>query len=136
MDRRDFLALAALAAIAAAVSACGGDDAGPPSTSTPAVGDAVGMARSDLARVTADPASAAMAAAAINALGADLQRSLLADRPDDNLVFSPASILLALTMARAGAQGSTATEMDAVLHISDADAFVPRGQRARRRSTG
>ena len=33
-----------------------------------------------------------------------------------NLVFSPASIAVALAMARAGARGTTAAEMDAVMH--------------------
>lgn len=124
MDRRDFLALTAFAALAAAVQACGGDDASPGST-VPVGGEPVGVARSDLQRIAADPAAAAVAAAAINAFGADLHARLVADRPDENLVFSPASILLALTMARAGAAGETASEMDAVLHVDDADAFYP-----------
>jgi len=39
----------------------------------------------------------------------------------DNIVFSPTSIAIALAMARAGARGQTATQMDAVLHGLGAD---------------
>lgn len=57
--------------------------------------------------------------ASINAFGLELFRAMLAD-PDLNLdaksvVFSPTSIALALGMARAGAHGETAAEMDRVL---------------------
>jgi serpin B len=79
--------------------------------------------RSNVDRAEIDPARAATAAEAINAFGADLHRRLAEADPSANLVFSPASILLALAMTRAGANGPTATEMDDVLHISDADAF-------------
>ena len=79
--------------------------------------------RSNVERVEVDPALAAVAAEAINAFGADLHRRLAAADPEANLVFSPASILLALAMTRAGAAGATAAEMDQVLHIADADAF-------------
>jgi len=37
--------------------------------------------------------------------------------PDGNLFFSPYSIFVALAMARAGAAGETASQMDAVLHL-------------------
>jgi serpin B len=46
----------------------------------------------------------------------------LADR---NAVFSPTSIALALAMARAGARGETASQIDAVLHTSGWDALGP-----------
>lgn len=42
-----------------------------------------------------------------------------------NAVFSPTSIALALGMARAGAKGETATQMDKVLHTSGWDALGP-----------
>ena len=38
-------------------------------------------------------------------------------RPEGNLFFSPYSISVALAMARAGAAGETASQMDAVLHL-------------------
>lgn len=72
----------------------------------------VGIAISAVARVSADPAQARLAAAAINDLGLDLLRAATAG---ENAVLSPASIVLALAMARAGALGETGTEMDAVL---------------------
>lgn len=126
MDRRQFLALtAALPAVAALLQACGGDDAGTPTTSTVAGGAEPQAVRSEVARAKVDPALAAVAAEAINTFGADLYRELTAAKPDTNLVFSPASILLALAMTRAGAAGTTATEMDTVLHIADTGEFFP-----------
>ncbi|HEX6474270.1 MAG TPA: serpin family protein [Candidatus Limnocylindria bacterium] len=67
----------------------------------------------DVARDEAPAADAALAAEAINAFGADLYREL---PTEGNVVFSPSSIALALAMARCGAAGTTANEMDAVLH--------------------
>jgi len=60
----------------------------------------------------------AAAASELNDFGFDLLRAL---EPDGNLCASPTSIALALAMARAGARGQTATEMDAVLHGFGAD---------------
>jgi serpin B len=93
---------------------------------TPIAG--IELAKADVARATADPAAAKTAAASINAFGLDLLRAMLADgtlEPDENAVFSPTSIALALAMARAGAKGETATQMDAVLHTSGWDALGP-----------
>jgi serpin B len=74
-------------------------------------------AAADYIRSSASPApgnaaAAADAATAVDALGFDL----LHHAGDGNAVISPASIALALSMARAGAAGQTATQMDAVLH--------------------
>lgn len=77
--------------------------------------DEIGLAVSALERAPTDPVEAAAAADAINAFGLDLYR-LMAAAGDDNLVVSPASIALALGMARPGARGVTADEMDAVLY--------------------
>jgi serpin B len=74
----------------------------------------IGLARADVSRAQVSPQEATSAADGVNAFGLDLYRLIAAD--DGNLVFSPASIVLALAMARAGARGTTATEMDAVLH--------------------
>jgi serpin B len=82
------------------------------------------LARSSVARAPADPAAARTAAASINAFGLDLLRAMLAEGTIDrtaNTVFSPTSIALALAMARAGARGETAGQMDAVLHTSGWD---------------
>jgi serpin B len=64
-------------------------------------------------RAPADPALATLAGGAINDFGLDLLRT--ATVGSENAVLSPASIALALAMARAGARGETAAEMDAVL---------------------
>jgi len=86
------------------------------------------LAKADVARAPADPAAAKTAAASINAFGLDLLRAMLADgtlKPDENAVFSPTSIALALAMARAGAKGETASQMDAVLHMTGWDELGP-----------
>lgn len=73
------------------------------------------LLRADVARAAGgDPAAAARV---VNALGLDLYRRLAT--AGDNLVFSPASVAIALAMTRAGARGATATEMDEVLHVDD-----------------
>jgi serpin B len=83
------------------------------------------LARANVARAPADPADAKSAAASINAFGLDLFRAMLADPglglAEKNAVFSPASIALALGMARAGARGETAAQIDAVLHVNGWD---------------
>jgi len=87
----------------------------------PARGAAAGLslAIAVVPRAAAAPADARRAAASINALGVNLYRRLLTDDGlalgDKNLVFSPTSIEIALAMARAGAKGDTAAQMDKVL---------------------
>ena len=71
------------------------------------------LVMSSVARETVDPADAARAAAAINDVGLELLRR--GTPGGENAVVSPASIVLALAMARAGAGGETAAEMDRVL---------------------
>jgi len=87
------------------------------------------LAKASVQRATADPAAAKTAAASINAFGLDLYRTMLADPAlslaEKNVVFSPTSIALALAMARAGAKGDTAAQMDAVLHTTGWDALGP-----------
>jgi serpin B len=118
LDRRRFLALLALPAVGAVLQACGGDDGnGTGDSVTPGAGPR--LVRSNLPRVPTTVEQAAEAVAALNAFGWDLYGALVEADPDAGLVLSPASIALALTMARAGAVGATAEEMDAVLHIAD-----------------
>ena len=72
---------------------------------------------------TGAPSVHRAAASAVDALGADLYRQLI--REHQNLVFSPYSAEVALAMARVGARGTTASQMDAVLHaalVADLDA--------------
>lgn len=57
------------------------------------------------------------AAAAVQSFATDLYGLMApAGGPTANLVYSPYSIILTLAMARQGANGTTATEMDRVLH--------------------
>lgn len=91
-------------------------------TPVPSIAGGMSLAAADVPRASAQPDDAAAAAAGINAFGLDLYQ-LLAGQ-NGNLVFSPASIALALGMARAGARGTTAAEMDAVLHGVASDAHA------------
>ena len=86
------------------------------SPGTPGVGLAIAAAN----RVAADPADAVLAASAINDFGLELLRASIG--ADENGVISPASVAIALGMARAGAGGATATQMDTVLHDVASDA--------------
>lgn len=73
----------------------------------------IDLARSTVARAATPAADATSAAEAVNAFGFDLLRKL---DQHQNAVISPASIAIALGMARAGAKGETAAQMDQVLH--------------------
>ena len=79
-----------------------------------------------LASVKADPIDPSMTAARaraneINRFGLALYKRLRAseDLAGKGIVFSPYSIATALSMARAGAAGETASEMDKVLRAAD-----------------
>jgi serpin B len=98
-----------------------GATAEPTPTATPSVGG-IELARSGLARATVDPALASQAADAMNAFGLDLYGRLAA--APDNIVLSPASVAIALSMARLGAVGQTASELDAVLRELGAEALA------------
>lgn len=80
---------------------------------------AIELAMADVARSPASDADARAAAAAINTFAFDLHRALAED--GGNVVFSPTSIAIALAMARAGARGETAVQMDAVLRAVASD---------------
>ena len=109
-DRRQALQLGGLLAALAAVPALDG------CATTPAAA-AVATVAGTAAR--AAPASAALPGAStlVRDFSADLYRQLAAGPA--NLVCSPYSVAVALAMARTGARGRTATEMDAVLHVED-----------------
>jgi serpin B len=120
VNRRDFLvrslaAAGALPAFAVVPAACGDE---PPSSSNPSPtpstpSGGTGEARSSALRRSPSSNAATSGAAVVNGLGASLFGALAGGAP--NLVFSPASIAIAMSMARAGAAGTTATEIDAVL---------------------
>jgi serpin B len=101
------LLIAASAGCAPAVPGASGEPAG------------ITLAAANVPRASASPADATAAAGAINAFGLDLYRR--AAPAGTNVVVSPASIAIALSMARAGARGQTATEMDAVLRAVGSD---------------
>jgi len=107
--RRVLLGGAAVAAVGTGVAAV----VGTRSVTPPAA--AVGTVYGTAPRAAADPAGLPAAAALVRAFSADLYREL-AGAPG-NLVCSPYSVAVALAMARAGARGRTATEMDSVLHV-------------------
>ena len=92
------------------VGGCGAPD--PSGGGTP--GD-IELAAVNVAHVAGSAEDAAAAGSAINDFGMALYQRIAADDPSANLVVSPASIALALSMARAGARGQTAAEMDAIL---------------------
>ena len=79
------------------------------------------LATGSLDRPDASLAAAKAEAAALNTFGIALYKRMLADpeivSPGRGMVFSPASIVTALAMARAGAKGDTAAEMDSVLRV-------------------
>ena len=101
-----------LVALTLLVAACGGEVAASGSE---------GFISSDLPRAVSDapPADLAAAASAEQAFAADLYGVLAAG--DENLVFSPLSIHLALAMALGGAKGETATQMESALRVAGID---------------
>lgn len=123
MQRRTFLSLLAVPAVAQLLQACGDDSGTTDTTDTTGSSNGSPAQPSSLMgaapRLTATNTDAVAASAAINAFSADLFERLVAADPTANLVFSPASIALALTMTSAGATDDTLTEMNTVLHITD-----------------
>ncbi len=113
----------ALTLVVALAAGCASGPSGTPRATSPSDGPrpakttppptAPGLAISAISRAPADPADAALAGGAINDFGLELLREATAG--DENAVLSPTSIALALAMARLGARGETATEMDEVL---------------------
>jgi serpin B len=99
-------------------------------------GQTVSIARSMMARgdATAVPAtSLSGAVAANNAFGNDLYSKLRAGNPaaaTSNLLTSPISASIALTMTYAGAVGDTATQMASALHYGTAASGIFDGQNA------
>lgn len=121
MERRHFLGLLAAPTFVSLLQACGGGSTGGTTTVPGGGGGSVEYITSSLSRTPASPDEAAAAVRALNALGADLYR-IITIGSGDNTVISPASILVALAMTRAGALGATASQMDEALHLTDGGA--------------
>ncbi len=102
INRRTLLGLAAAALAAPALSAC--------SSSSPSPAK-VSEAKADIARASITTPGDVPAAIGV------LAAKLLAQGSLTNAVISPLSILTALEMLRNGAEGTTATQMDAVLGV-------------------
>lgn len=86
----------------------------PTSSPEPSIAQA-SLPRTAPGAISAD--SLSVAVTANNALASDLYAHVLVNAPPGNLLTSPISASLALTMAYAGAVGSTATEMAQALHF-------------------
>lgn len=71
------------------------------------------LAMSAMPRAAADPSAATQVVSGINEMGIEVLRRI--GTADGNAVISPSSIAFALALARLGAVGETAAEMDAVL---------------------
>lgn len=115
--QRAFIALACLALVATACAPAVSSPTGSPSStpigtpsSTPL--SAIELAAVQVPRVAGTSEDAAAAGAAIDAFGFDLYRRVAAG--GGNVVVSPASIAIAVAMARAGARGETAAQIDEV----------------------
>lgn len=104
----------ALVGVLLVASACagGGSSAGL-GDQTGAGGAALELVRADLPAATPEPAAAAPVVAGIDALTGRLAGQLAAD--GENLVVSPLGVATAFAMARAGAAGETAVQLDATL---------------------
>jgi serpin B len=77
---------------------------------------AIELLTSDVARQATDPATASAAASVVNAFGLDLYRATPREQANKNVVISPASVAIALSMVQVGAAGKTADQVNTVLH--------------------
>jgi serpin B len=103
-----------------AVTACSGSVAPPGSSGSLPAG--VTLDRASVARAAPSPDALTGAVAANNAFAFDLYSQVAPTANGGNLLTSPVSASLALTMTYAGAQGQTATEMASVLHLPSGSA--------------
>ncbi|HTB75610.1 MAG TPA: serpin family protein [Polyangiaceae bacterium] len=117
------------AALTLAFAACGGSTSG----GTGGGGASPSIAQSAVVReplASVSQAAIAGAVAANNDFAIDLFTHVRADVPADNLLTSPMSASLALTMTYAGAAGTTATQMATALHFGAAAGSITDGQNA------
>ncbi|TDE12212.1 serpin family protein [Jiangella asiatica] len=102
---RRALAVVVTTVVAVVASGCGGD---------------VDVARSEAPRQDATADDARAAGEVVNTLAASLYAPLAAGG-EANLVYSPASIGIALSMLRTGASGASAEQLDTLLGTDDPD---------------
>ena len=133
---------AARATVTLALAACGGFACGGSAGSGSAGGgagnagsgpSAASVAQSGVLREPATSVSQASIAAAVaanNAFAVDLFGRVRASAPAGNVLTSPISASLALTMTYAGAAGTTATQMASALHFGSSAASIVDGQNA------
>jgi serpin B len=96
-------------------------------------GQSVSIDKSTKERAAATSVSASDLVGAVtanNAFAVDLYGQLRAQSASSNLLSSPISASLALTMTYAGAQGTTATQMATALHYGSAASTIFDGQNA------
>jgi serpin B len=121
LTRRNVLRSMGLVGAAAAapqlVTGCGRGG----SASGDSKAESIGLAKANVARSIGGSGSLPAAVSAVQAFTADLYKKLAA-RPG-NVVCSPYSVVVALAMARNGAKGQTAAEMDSVLHAPELNRF-------------
>lgn len=104
-------AAAVLACTVAMVAACASR------TSAPSLASSAHLLRASNPRVTVPASTAAELGAAVRAFGYGLDQRLQPSAPSGNLVYSPASLAIDLAMLREGAVGSSATQLDSVVHL-------------------
>jgi len=114
-----------------AVLACSSSDSEDPTKPDPA--NYPSVARSEVARDSADSIPAATLEAIVeadNAFAFDLYSTVRTNAAPGNLVLSPLSVSLAMSMTYAGAQNTTASEMAKSLHFDAPGLDAHSGQNA------
>jgi serpin B len=111
------IAFAGVALGAGSLAACGGDGGGSGDGGVVGSGD---IARADVERVAMSTDRAA-GAAMFGAFAGSLLGEVL-KRETGNVIFSPWSITAAMAMNRAGAAGSTASQIDEAMHVPSSPA--------------
>ncbi|MCU1395257.1 MAG: proteinase [Ilumatobacteraceae bacterium] len=128
MDRRTFLALLSTPVALSILQSCGSSKqtVTTGSTTNSSTGDTTGGSTVSSAggTVSSDPGAVDVAVTSINGFGATL-RTHLAEGTEapTNLVFSPTSIAIALSLVLAGAKGETADQLATTLQTNDAAAL-------------
>ncbi|HEY8789439.1 MAG TPA: serpin family protein [Actinopolymorphaceae bacterium] len=87
------------------------------------LGDVGGIVQTMADRASPRPGELAAGTAVVRSVAAKLLAPLLAAHSGENVAFSPLSIALALGMLRAGAQGDSAAELDALFGLDGS--FLP-----------